>query len=731
MKKKHIGKKRNPKRKGFTLVELLGAILILAIISGIAIFSYSSIVNKSKTEVFKVYEHTMYSETIALLTDYVEMIPKNNETKLFSLADIGIDPIINPRNKNDLCLNSYVKVTRNDYDDDVHVDGFTYKVCLICLDSNYISDEENCGIVPLPSNTPKPKLLNATNSVEITGTVAYGETLTANVTTNSNGVISYQWYSNTIQSTSDGTEIPGATGSTYTIGSGLTGKYIYVKSSVAASKKYKRAQDAFAITETAIGKKNNVINVTTPETWETTYSTSNQTKEITEVTGARGNVTYEIYSQKNSEEVDINNFTISGRTITMEGNTGAGNYTLVVRATDEGNNEYASAFGDITVNVTVAKANSTITCNETQDYTGSAITAYSASTGCSSYTNGTPTDAGTYTVTCVGDANHNNSTCEFIINKKTLTVTADNKSKYQSQENPSFTYTYSGQVSGQTPDFSGSLTTTATTSSEIGTYDITQGTLSLANGTNFNASNYSISYVSGTLTINDPCTSKSLNCEGVNYGACSVTYTHQTGTKTRTCPYYSNYVSGYQCGTGTDSQSCNGATVVKSKQISINATSSSNTFSTGVSGTLYSASATNGTVSCSSISSCTVSSMSGTVPSNATTCEIVVGSLVVETYGNTPSILYAGGYCYYRVGNGAKFSSLSDCASKSAPQEGGGRCPSKETHATNNKQYCHSVDPCYRAGQESYNGGVRCVCYGRKKASSNKYYSSVVTIQYY
>lgn len=72
-------------------------------------------------------------------------------------------------------------------------------------------------------------------SVKISGTNTYGKTLTATVTnTNPVATYRYQWYSNTTNSTSGGTLISGATSSSYTIGSGLAGKYIYV--TVTASK---------------------------------------------------------------------------------------------------------------------------------------------------------------------------------------------------------------------------------------------------------------------------------------------------------------------------------------------------------------------------------------------------------------------------------------------------------------------------------------------------------------
>ena len=83
-----------------------------------------------------------------------------------------------------------------------------------------------------------------------------------------------------------------------------------------------------------------------------------------------------------------------------------------------------------------------------------------------------------------------------------MTVTADNKSKDYGEANPSLTKSYSGNVSGETPAFTGLLTTSATTNSDAGTYDITKGTLALANNDPFLASNYTMSFTKGTLTIN-------------------------------------------------------------------------------------------------------------------------------------------------------------------------------------------------------------------------------------
>ena len=64
---------------------------------------------------------------------------------------------------------------------------------------------------------------------------------------------------------------------------------------------------------------------------------------------------------------------------------------------------------------TINKVASSITCRSNQNYTGNQIKSYSDSSHCSTITNGYVTNAGTYTVTCNGDKNHTNSTCSFTV----------------------------------------------------------------------------------------------------------------------------------------------------------------------------------------------------------------------------------------------------------------------------------------------------------------------------
>jgi hypothetical protein len=109
---------------------------------------------------------------------------------------------------------------------------------------------------------------------------------------------------------------------------------------------------------------------------------------------------------------------------------------------------------------------------------------------------------GTANWTFAGNANYapTSGTAAIVIGKAPLTVTANNASRLYGYANPTFTASYSGFKNGETLATSGvtgnpSLTTTATTSSAVGSYVITAAAGSLA------ANNYSFNFTDGTLTV--------------------------------------------------------------------------------------------------------------------------------------------------------------------------------------------------------------------------------------
>lgn len=100
----------------------------------------------------------------------------------------------------------------------------------------------------------------------------------------------------------------------------------------------------------------------------------------------------------------------------------------------------------------------------------------------------------------IGNDEYESFSREFTltVNKATLTVTADNKTKQEGEVNPELTVTYSGFVNGDNASSlttQPTVTTTATKDSPVGTYPITASGASSVN--------YTFNYVNGTLTVTE------------------------------------------------------------------------------------------------------------------------------------------------------------------------------------------------------------------------------------
>lgn len=125
-------------------------------------------------------------------------------------------------------------------------------------------------------------------------------------------------------------------------------------------------------------------------------------------------------------------------------------------------------------------------------YTNRGGTSYNSTTA--------PSNAGDYTATfsltnaglekCTLSANSVLSV-DFSIGKKTVTITPqNNQNKFYGQTDSILTYTPSGNISGETPKFSGALSRAIGEST--GNYVISQGSLALTDNDTFKASNYSL-----------------------------------------------------------------------------------------------------------------------------------------------------------------------------------------------------------------------------------------------
>lgn len=115
--------------KGFSLVELLAVIVILAIIGGIAAISYTSLIDKTETKSYQNYEQSMKSSA----TMYIIDNGYKNRITLSELIDSNkIDEFNNPKSE-DKCLDSYILVNRDSDDSS----SLSYKICLICSKDDY------------------------------------------------------------------------------------------------------------------------------------------------------------------------------------------------------------------------------------------------------------------------------------------------------------------------------------------------------------------------------------------------------------------------------------------------------------------------------------------------------------------------------------------------------------------------------------------------------------------
>ncbi|PSL42900.1 gliding motility-associated-like protein [Chitinophaga niastensis] len=226
-------------------------------------------------------------------------------------------------------------------------------------------------------------------------------------------------------------------------------------------------------------------------------------------------LTYTITGFVNSDNSSVVSGTPVLNTI-ADNSSVVGNYPITVTTgtLNAANYTFTTANGTLTVGLAAQTITFPAISNKTYGDAAFALNAtsssalpvtYSVVSGPATISGNTVTITGTGSVTIAADQAGNSnysaapqSTQTFSINKATLTITANNKTKAYLQANPTLDYTITGFVNADNSSVvSGTATinTTAVSNSAPGTYPIT------VSAGNLSAANYSFSFVNGSISI--------------------------------------------------------------------------------------------------------------------------------------------------------------------------------------------------------------------------------------
>ena len=162
--------------KGFSLVELLAIIVVLGILITIASFTYQSILNNSKKEVYKKYEITM--ENAAMMFVIKNGVPNGSKVTMSDLVNNQyLDKFVDPKDSKD-CPDSYVTVIANSNYSDI-----SYNACLIC--NSYKT--KNC-VEPPKRDESKPDCFFS-NPSPFNGYAGLNGTITVDLTCTDDGAL--------------------------------------------------------------------------------------------------------------------------------------------------------------------------------------------------------------------------------------------------------------------------------------------------------------------------------------------------------------------------------------------------------------------------------------------------------------------------------------------------------------------------------------------------------------
>jgi hypothetical protein len=141
-------------------------------------------------------------------------------------------------------------------------------------------------------------------------------------------------------------------------------------------------------------------------------------------------------------------------------------------------------------------------------------TTVASSVGDYAITQGTLAASPNYALTYVG--------ADIIVGKRDISVTADGQSRFYGAANPMLTYTVGGGGLVNNDTLTGTLATTATTTSDVNAYAITQGTLAAS-------STYALTYNGAAISVGTRAITATADGLSRIYGAANPALTYTLG----------------------------------------------------------------------------------------------------------------------------------------------------------------------------------------------------------
>ncbi|MBQ3435813.1 MAG: type II secretion system protein [Bacilli bacterium] len=121
--------------KGYTLIELLGTIAIIGILTYLAVAGVSKYVDKSKKETYANHEKTLKRATQNYMMDHLD---STGRIAASTLKDEGyLDNLEDPKSHTSCIPNTFVDVQASQAPNSFNT-SYTYTICLKC--ANYESE---------------------------------------------------------------------------------------------------------------------------------------------------------------------------------------------------------------------------------------------------------------------------------------------------------------------------------------------------------------------------------------------------------------------------------------------------------------------------------------------------------------------------------------------------------------------------------------------------------------